>query len=89
MVARATSEPNHSTAMATRARSRLRERAWKIPVAAVIVGGLVALATAGSTTSGVNDGRGAMHVLLATAVLATLGELASLGYYALDRRRRH
>ncbi len=70
-----------------RARLRLRERAWKIPIAAVVLGVLFALAVAESTTTGANDSHGALEVLIAT-LLATLAEVASLAYYAIECRRR-
>ncbi len=88
MAARGTVVRDPTPGVRLRARGRLRERAWKIPVAALVLGVLFALATAGSTTTGATDGRGAVEVLVATPVLALIGEAASLAYYAVDRRRR-
>ena len=83
-----TGERDRTMEVVARARVRLRERAWKIPIAAVVLGVLFALAVAGSTTTGANDSHGALEVLIATLVLATLAEVASLAYYAIECRRR-
>ena len=82
-----TGERDRTMEVVARARVRLRERAWKIPIAAVVLGVLFALAVAGSTATGANDSHGALEVLIAT-LLATLAEVASLAYYAIECRRR-
>lgn len=82
--------PRHDGAdegLVLRARSRLRERTWKIAALGVLVGPFAALTQAGPDAAGVTDLHRALASMLAVAALVLASEAASTLYYLHDRRR--